>query len=175
MDILEKNCIILITKEGDLVPVPRVEGEKNHSQAYMRLGEQVPELLDEFPYDLKVSGGYELANYAAASGNVVIWPSNINYSDNIIVTIPKNISDTSCDVLESILPALKEYKPFVTQAYYKKPNSRSKKIICQSICNSDAQRENSIDTIEKYIQMNKEFNKANDNIAKKSDGKNSKL
>lgn len=72
------------------------EKESNHKSAYTRLKEIKPELFT----DCDILDGYESASILAANDKVVIWPTNINKADIIIITMPKLMDNNQCKTLK---------------------------------------------------------------------------
>lgn len=119
-DIFEDNVLIVIKENGEIIYLPRIEGEVDHHESYGRLAELIPGLLDGFQMELKASPGFELANHTAATGRAVIWHSIIQDIDNsmFIVTLPKPLSDKTALALPSVLPYLKDREVYANTAHF---------------------------------------------------------
>lgn len=156
-DVLKKYCLIMIDQEGEVYYLPRVVGEKNHTQAFLRLQEYVPGLLDGYVENINKSGGFELASYVAANGNIIIWPCDINLlSNTIIFTLPKPMENLSGESLQKLIPCLElsNYEVFVSSARFK--NKRSPKVITDSL-SSKGDYQDALNAIDQYIELSKKI------------------
>lgn len=119
--LFEENIIYIILPDGELIALPKKEKESNHKSAYTRLKEIKPELFT----DCDILGGYESASILAANDKVVIWPTNINKADIIIITMPKLMDNNQCKTLKQLLPLLNSnILLYSVVARYKKRNSK---------------------------------------------------
>lgn len=108
MSLFKENTLVIIDEEGEIIYLPKMEGEKDHHEAYLRLDKLIPGILEGFESVLSTSQGFELANHVAAMGKVVIWPSNITDIETspVIVTLPKPLCDKTGVSLLKILATL---------------------------------------------------------------------
>ncbi len=121
-------------KDGNVVFLPRIEGEKNHGCAFTRLEEVIPNILFGYAGDRNFSSGFELANFVAANGRVVFWPSNINNPEFMIVTLPQTSTDEQVNEVTKIFPQLKGYYVCANTAHFK--NARSSKVVSITLSSS---------------------------------------
>ncbi len=144
----ENIGVILIDPDGvDNVEHAR-ETEKCHGFIYERLQERVPDILKGYTSSLTTSSGFELANYCAASNNVVIWPTNVNDDTMIIVTLPSVLTEEQWATTQEYLGVLLGHEVFVSTARFKKPN-RSTKVIQQTLY-QDGDPEEAIEVINNF-------------------------
>lgn len=120
---MSDSIITIISPDGEKTEVPKVQGEKDHSEAFARARVLIPGLLDDFQCDPKKSGGFEYACFVAATGNVVIWPTNINNDQMMIVSLPKVPTTEQMATTIEELPTLKEKKVYANVCRFKKPRS----------------------------------------------------
>jgi aromatic ring-opening dioxygenase LigB subunit len=92
------------------------------------MNNEFKDILPDALKDKNISGGFEYANIMAANGYTVIWPSNVNQIDYIVVTMPRLIEPVAVTKIITIINSIKDDKSISSLiAYYKKP--RSPKII----------------------------------------------
>lgn len=157
-EIFKTTSLILIDEEGNVICLPRKEGEKYHSEAYLRLNELVPGLLDGYPQELSTSAGYELANHTAAGGRVIIWPSDLINPANAmtIITLPKPILNNQSYSLMDVLPQLKGSDFYAANtANYNKGNLATP---TSESLNTDGTYESLMHAIIQFIQVSQELN-----------------
>lgn len=118
--ILIENVLIVIKEDGEIIYLPRVEGEKDHHEAYERLSKLIPGLLDGFEMELNESPGFELANHVAATGRAVIWPSDITDAETtmFVVTLPKPLSNNTALSVSNLLPVLIGREVYANTAHF---------------------------------------------------------
>ena len=150
-----ENAIVVFTQDGEVVVLPRISGERNHTQAFIRLERLIPDLLAGYQNDFQTSGGFELASFVGASGSAIIWPSDVNRSDILIVTLPKILLSVQCERLREYLPLLKGYDVYASVARFK--NNRSPKIIKESLSDS-GKCDDAIAKVESYIDKSQMLN-----------------
>ena len=104
-----ENCLIIINEDGTVTKVPRVLQERNHKNAFFRLNKENPSALTYFPWEeLYHCDGYEFANYVAAIGKVIFWPTSIDSSEYMMVTLPKIPTNNQEQSIYHIFPLLKK-------------------------------------------------------------------
>ena len=150
---MSNSIITIISSDGEITETPKLEGEKDHSEAFARACVLIPGLLDDFQDDPKKSGGFEYARFVAATGNVVIWPTNINNDQMMIISLPKDPTPEQMTTTIKILPTLKEKEVYANVCRLKKP--RSSVIISETLSSSG-------DFLEAYGKIVSYFNKVND-------------
>lgn len=111
--------------------------------------------MDGYQEDFQTSGGFELASFVGASGNAIIWPSDINRPDILIVTLPKILLSEQGENLREYLPLLKGYEVYSSIARFK--NNRFSKVIKESLSES-GNTEETIAKIENYIDKSQMLN-----------------
>ena len=158
----EKYAITVIDEYGKIIAEERKGNAKNHFEVFSKLQEQDPYLLEGYQKSLEASGGFELSHYCAANDKVVIWPSEINSSKIILVTLPEMATNEQCSSLKKLLPFLSEKEVYITTARFKK--KRSPKVIYRSIptSGSSSKAQNALNEyMDKCIAINNfgfEFN-----------------
>lgn len=133
-NIFRENCLVVIEDNGEIISLPRIQGEKNHGCAFTRLEKLIPDILSGYNGERDTSSGFELANFVAANGRVIFWPTNINDPEYMIVTLPQIPSVLQSNHVEKIFPMLNDFSVYVNTAHYKSP--RSPRIISTPLCSS---------------------------------------
>ena len=152
----KENCLVLIDENGKIFAVPRIQGEKNHSEAFSRLEKLIPDILVGFPDEKRnQSGGYEFSSFVAANGKVVFWPSDINNPENMIVTLPQVPENIQGRQVENIFPALEEFSVYACTAHFRKP--RSPKIVTTPLCSS-GDFEETYNKVKNYLSLSAMLN-----------------
>lgn len=104
-----ENCLIVINEDGTITKVPRVMQERNHRDAFFRLNRENPSTLTYFPWEeLYHCDGYEFANYVAAIGKVIFWPTSIDSPEYMMVTLPEMPTNKQVQSIYNIFPLLKK-------------------------------------------------------------------
>lgn len=147
-DYFKKNPITIIDQDGKIITTEKQGLEKNHCQVFARLEEENPGLLENYPLNIDESGGYDLACFCGATEKIVIWPSDINNDEIIIVTLPEVLSNIQCRNITDFIPLLETHEVYVNVSKFKKRNSP--KVISKSI-SSSGNAEEAIDAINDYI------------------------
>lgn len=148
-DFFEENSILVIDSDGKAIALPRVEAESNHSQAFLRLEKEFPGILDDYPEDIKSSGGFELASFIGAHGFAVIWPSDINNPNIMIVTLPYMTLPAQGRTVCGYLPFLEGRDVYASVVRFKK--YRSSKVVKESLAGSGDYFE-AVDKITDYVR-----------------------
>ena len=151
----EKNSLLFIDENGNNIVIPRVQGEKNHEEAYTRVSTIYPNLMKDYEQDISISGGMILASYLASKKIIVVWPSSLENSDYLIVTFPQRITNIQCEQLQQFLKEQKIYDKHTVLAtissYYGNENETFFEILC----------DNGIDAktkINNYIKLQRKLN-----------------
>ncbi len=150
---MSNSIITIISSDGEITEIPKVQGEKDHSEAFARACVLIPGLLDDFQDDPKKSGGFEHARFVAATGNVVIWPTNINNDQMMIISLPKDPTAEQMATTIKLLPTLREKEVYANVCRFKKP--RSPIIVSETLSSTG-------DFLEAYGKIVSYFNKIND-------------
>ena len=151
-----ENCLIIINEDGTVTKVPRVLQERNHKNAFFRLNKENPSALTYFPWEeLYHCDGYEFANYVAAIGKVIFWPSDINNPENMIVTLPQVPENIQGRQVENIFPALEEFSVYACTTHFRKP--RSPKIVTTPLCSS-GDFEETYNKVKNYLSISAMLN-----------------
>ena len=105
----EEYLLIFIDKKGGLYTIENT-GKKINSNHYIlftkmdsKLGEDI---LDSMEIPIDFVNGYELGNHCAKLGYVVIWPTEISKTQNIVASIPRDLTEEqlkSCQILQENL------------------------------------------------------------------------
>lgn len=104
-----ENCLIIINEDGTVTKVPRILQERNHRNAFFRLNKENPSALTYFPWEeLYHCDGYEFANYVAAIGKVIFWPTSIDSPEYMMVTLPEIPTNKQEQSIYHIFPLLKK-------------------------------------------------------------------
>lgn len=150
-----RNIVILFTQDGEILCLPREMSEVNHSQAYQRLEKMVPGLLDGFEENLKKSGGYELSSYVAANGDAILFPSNINNSDMMVLALPKPMEDKVGEKVLEFLELIPGIQLYVYASRFK--NLRSRKVVHEFMSNN-GDYNHALNKVREYCETSKELN-----------------
>lgn len=84
------TAISIVKPSGEIIDIKRKKGEKSHPEIFTRIDkENMPGLLDNYILDITVSSGYELAGFAAAKGNCIIFPADLENNEIMMLFVPK--------------------------------------------------------------------------------------
>lgn len=154
-NMLQKYCLIMFTQDGEVITLPREASEVNHHQAYQRLAQLVPGLFDGFEENPQKSGGYELSSYIAANGDAVLFPSNINNSELMVLALPKPMENKIGEKVLEFLELVGEIRLYVYSAHFK--NLRSKKVIHEFLSNC-GDYNYAMTKVREYYEVSKKMN-----------------
>lgn len=131
---MSNSVMTIILSDGEKKEIPKIEGEKDHSETFARADVLIPGLLDGFQEDPRKSGGFEHARFIAATGNIVIWPTNVNDSQMIIISLPKDPTIPQMVTTIDLLPTLQDKEVYANVCRFKKP--RSPVIVSETLSSS---------------------------------------
>lgn len=153
-DFFEDNVFLLIRNDGEVVILPRVKNEKNHCDAFKRLEKLVPGIFYGFNEEEQPKSGFEYSAFLGAVGDVIIWPTNINLPETLVVTMPKILSSNQVTKLKEFYFILNNHVVFVNIAGFK--NKSLVRVIKDTISNS-GEAEEAVKSIEEHIDNSKKI------------------
>lgn len=151
----EKNSLLFIDENGNNIMIPRVQGEKNHEQAYTRVSNIYPNLMKDYEQDITISGGMILASYLASKKIIVVWPSSLEDSEYIIVTFPQRITNIQGEQIQQFLKEQKIYEKHTVLATISSYSGNIDETFFEVLCDSGIDAKTKINN---YIKLQKKLN-----------------
>ena len=154
-DYFKKNSLLFIDENGNNIVIPRVEGEKNHEQAYTRVSNIYPQLMKDYEQDINISGGMILASYLASKNIIVVWPANLENPDFLIVTLPDRITNIQGEQLQHFIKEQKIYDKYNVLATISAYTGNVDDLCWKVLSDSETDTKEKINN---YIKLQKKLN-----------------
>ena len=145
----DENIIGIIEKDGNIINIKKQPQELYHFQTFLRVAsDYIPDLFDGLPLDPRAYTGYQYATLIAKKGYAIFVPASFSHKDVMILSLPKDISQSQKEVIESLLPQLFHSYLYILVCNNKKLDEDDEDIAYYPIPNMKEKRLESIKELE---------------------------